>query len=864
MNELTENKTINSQHTPMMQQFLRIKAEHPDVLLFYRMGDFYELFFEDAEKASQLVDITLTSRGKSAGKPIPMAGIPYHAAENYLARLLRQGESVAICEQIGDPTTSKGPVERKVVRVITPGTLTEETLLEERAESLLTAISAGKKNLYGIASLDMASGRLVLQEVSGLEGLSAELQRLNPAELLCSEDWLLPENIKQQRSLTTRPSWHFDIKSGDHALTRQFNTKHLSGFGCDQFTVAIGAAGCLFQYLKDTCFDSLPHIQGIRVEKSEDTVILDAATRRNLELDVSASGRTDVTLLGVLDNTRTAMGSRLLRRWLHRPIRQREVLNQRYQSIQTLLDDNSYLEIRDLLRSTGDIERISSRIALKSARPRDLLVLRETLKILPDIKHILISTDNPLLMQLHDQIGDHRTMAELLQQAIIDNPPVLIRDGGVIAPGYNTELDELRDITQNSDDYLLQMEQAERERTGITNLKIGYNRVHGFYLEAPRSQADQIPADYMRRQTLKNVERYIMPELKAFEEKVLSAREQSLNFEKRLYEQLLNTLTIDLKALQHCAAAIAELDVLANFAERAEKLKLFSPTLVDEPLIDIKQGRHPVVEANSNEPFVPNDCQLSETCSMLMITGPNMGGKSTYMRQIALIVLLAHIGSFVPANSATIGPIDRIFTRIGASDDLSSGRSTFMVEMTETANILNNATSNSLVLMDEVGRGTSTYDGLSLAWASADYLAKKISAFTLFATHYFELTQLAADHPQIANVHLQAIEHDDHIVFMHTVNDGPANQSYGLQVAALAGVPKTVINLARKKLHSLEIVPLFQQQNPSQPQQLDLFAEQTTKPHPVMEQLSELAIDDLSPRQALEMLYQLKTLMDED
>ena len=852
-------------HTPMMQQFLRIKAEHPDVLLFYRMGDFYELFFDDAKKASQLIDITLTSRGQSAGQPIPMAGIPYHAADNYLSRLLRHGESVAICEQIGDPATTKGPVERKVVRVITPGTLIEETLLEERTENLLTAISAGTKSLFGIASLDMASGRLVLQEVSGLESLIAELERLNPAELLCSENWKIPEPIKQRRSLSTRPSWHFDIKSATHTLTRHFNTKHLSGFGCDHLTVGIGAAGCLFQYLKDTCFESLPHINGIRVENTDDTVLLDAATRRNLELDFSASGRADLTLFGVMDNTNTAMGSRLLRRWLHRPIRQHTILKQRYHSIQTLLEDSRYKTIREMLKTTGDIERISARIALKSARPRDLLVLRETLKGLPEIKQRLIQAQSPLLISIHDQLGDHQLMTDLLLKSIIDNPPVLIRDGGVIAPGYNAELDELRNITQNSDDYLLQIEETQRKRTGINSLKIGYNRVHGFYLEAPRSQADKIPTDYMRRQTLKNVERYIMPELKAFEEKVLRAREQSLGYEKQLYEELLGILATDLLALQACATALAELDVLANFAERAEQLKLFPPSLVDEPSIEIKQGRHPVVEANLGEPFIPNDCQLSETTRMLMITGPNMGGKSTYMRQTALIVLLAHIGSYTPASSAEIGPIDRIFTRIGASDDLSSGRSTFMVEMTETANILNNATRNSLVLMDEVGRGTSTYDGLSLAWASAEFLATKILAFTLFATHYFELTQLASNHPHINNVHLKAIEHQDHIVFMHTVNSGPANQSYGLQVAALAGVPKTVISNAKKKLKSLETTQTPQDLNSQQPLQLDLFAEaQNTEPNPVLEQLADLNIDDITPRQALESLYQLKQLLDDE
>ncbi|MCH9699529.1 MAG: DNA mismatch repair protein MutS [Gammaproteobacteria bacterium] len=843
-----------------MQQYWRIKKDHPQTLLFYRMGDFYELFYDDAKKASQLIDITLTSRGQSAGEPIPMAGIPYHAADNYLARLLRIGESVAICEQIGDPAASKGPVERKVVRIMTPGTLTEEALLEERSESLLTAIAAGIQQQYGIASVDLASGRFVVQEVYGTEALLADIERLNPAELLVSEQWQLPETIKQ-RSITLRPSWHFDSNSATHTLCKQFKTSHLSGFGCEHLTLAIGAAGCLFQYLKDTCFESLPHISGIRVENSDDTVILDAATRRNLELDISSSGRSDLTLFGVMDKTRTAMGSRWLRRWLHRPIRDHDTLRLRYQSIQTLLDDNCYQTIGEQLQLTGDIERICTRIALKSARPRDLLVLRETLKTVPDIKLVLSDLKSPLLQTLLSRLGDHQPLKDLLQQAIIDNPPVLIRDGGVIAPGYDDTLDELRNISVNSDDYLAQMEQQERTQTGITTLKMGYNKVHGFYLEAPRSQSDLIPPHYIRRQTLKNVERYITPELKTFEEKVLNAREQSLSHEKKLYDQLLDKLAPEVPDLQVCATALAELDVLSNFAERAEKLNLFAPELVDKPMIDISKGRHPVVEYNLSEPFVANNCRLTDSIRMLMITGPNMGGKSTYMRQIALIVLLAHIGSFVPAETAVIGPIDRIFTRIGASDDLSSGRSTFMVEMTETANILNNATSNSLVLMDEIGRGTSTYDGLSLAWSSAEYLAKKITAYTLFATHYFELTQLASRFQNVNNVHLKAVEHQDHIVFMHTVEQGPASQSYGLQVAALAGVPKSVINNARKKLKQLETSQGTQQESQSSATQLDLFANiEKQEPHPAVEQLSTLSVDHLTPRQALDVLYDLKAL----
>ncbi len=703
-------------HTPMMQQYLRIKSDHPDTLLFYRMGDFYELFFDDAKKASQLLDITLTARGQSAGLPIPMAGIPYHAAEGYLARLLRNGESIAICEQIGDPATSKGPVERKVVRIVTPGTVTDEALLEDRKDNLLVAVcsfpSSSLGTKQGIASLDLTSGRFVLQQVESEDQLLSELGRLNPAELLFSEDRPLPESLQQRSGLCRRPPWHFDPESARQRVLKQFNTLDLKGFGCDNLTVAISAAGALLHYVKDTQQGALPHIQGIRTESSDDSILLDASSRRNLELDYHPSGRLQYTLFGVLDKTATAMGSRCLRRWINRPLRDHRILNNRYACVDTLLHGNLYKDVQNHLRQVGDIERISSRIALKSARPRDLLVLRNTLAVLPDLQQVLATSRNPQLAHTANHIGEQPEILKLLQLAIIDNPPVLIRDGGVIAPGYNQELDDLRNLSQNADQFLIDMENQEKAATGITNLKVNYNRVHGYYIEISHLHSEKVPAHYTRKQTLKGAERYITEELKSFEDKVLSAKEKSLSFEKALYEELLNIIATSLIPLQQCAAALAELDVLVNFAERAETLTLSQPTLVDKPGITIEGGRHLVVEQVSDIPFVPNDLSFSSQRRMLVITGPNMGGKSTYMRQAALIVLIAHIGCYVPAKTLSCGPVDKIFTRIGASDDLASGRSTFMVEMSETANILHNATSKSLILMDEIGRGTSTFDGL--------------------------------------------------------------------------------------------------------------------------------------------------------
>ncbi|MDD5320305.1 MAG: DNA mismatch repair protein MutS [Methylococcales bacterium] len=850
-------------HTPMMQQYLRIKSDHPDTLLFYRMGDFYELFFDDAKKASQLLDITLTSRGQSAGLPIPMAGIPYHAAEGYLARLLRSGESMAICEQIGDPATSKGPVERKVVRIVTPGTVTDEALLEDRQDNLLVAVcsfpSSSLGTKQGIASLDLTSGRFVLQQVESEEQLLNEVARLNPAELLFSEDWPLPSSLKKRLGLCRRPPWHFEPESARQSVLKQFNTLDLKGFGCDNLPAAIAAAGALLHYVKDTQQGALPHIQGIRTENSADSILLDAASRRNLELDYHPSGQLQYTLFGVLDKTATAMGSRCLRRWINRPLRDHGILNNRYACVDTLLDRSLYKDVHTHLRQVGDIERISSRIALKSARPRDLLVLRNTLAVLPALQQLLATSDNPQLAQLSKQIGEQPELLKLLQQALIDNPPVLIRDGGVIAPGYNQELDELRNLSQNADQFLLDMETREKAATGITNLKVNYNRVHGYYIEISRLQAEKVPAHYLRKQTIKGAERYITDELKSFEDKVLSAKDKALSFEKYLYEELLNSISAVLIPLQRSAAALAELDVLVVFAERAQSLNLSQPTLIDKPGLTIEGGRHLVIEQVSDIPFVPNDLSLSSQRRMLIITGPNMGGKSTYMRQAALIVLIAHIGCYVPAKSLVCGPIDKIFTRIGASDDLASGRSTFMVEMSETANILHNATSKSLILMDEIGRGTSTFDGLSLAWACADHLAKETKAFTLFATHYFELTTLADEQKSIHNVHLDAMEHGDKIIFLHAVKDGPANQSYGLQVAALAGVSRSVIDKAKTKLRHLEDHAYNEQQSATGVNQLDLFSFKES--HPVIDMLEEINLDDVSPRQALELLYKLKAMV---
>jgi len=854
-NNSMSSKEKKGQHTPMMQQYLRIKAEHPDTLLFYRMGDFYELFFDDARKAAKLLDITLTARGQSGGQPIPMAGVPHHAAENYLSRLIRLGESVAICEQTSDPATSKGPVDREVLRIVTPGTVTDEALLDERRDNLL--VSVCNSGAYtGIATLDVSSGHFCLIQVDGRERLRAELERLRPAELLYSEDDETFDSgvfdLSCKPALHRQPPWWFELDSARRILNEQFGTRDLDGFGCEHLHAALMAAGCLMQYVHNTQRSALPHISGIRVENSDDAVLLDAASRRNLEIEFNLSGGSDNTLASVIDRTATAMGSRCLRRWLHSPLRDIDTLRQRHQCIGELVDTGLHDDIRRQLQHIGDIERIMSRVALKSARPRDLDTLRLSLQTLPAIQAVLAQCQAPLLQSLSTRIAEFPDIAVLLQSAVIENPPVVIRDGGVIAPGYSSELDELRVLGKNADDFLAQLEIRERERSGIKTLKVSYNRVHGYYIEISRLHSENIPADYVRRQTMKGAERFITAELKEYEDKVLSARERALALEKSLYDELLEKLLLSLRPLQDCARSLSELDCLANLAERAERLDYCCPELSESPGIHIRGGRHAVVEQVRDEPFIPNDTALSDSRRMNIITGPNMGGKSTYMRQTALIVLLACIGSYVPARSATIGPVDRIFTRIGAADDLASGRSTFMVEMTEAANILNNASASSLVLMDEIGRGTSTFDGLSLAWACAHHLATRNRSYTLFATHYFELTALPDELPGIVNVHIDAVEHGDRIVFLHSVKPGPANQSYGLQVAQLAGVPPDVIQLARSKLVELEqhSVELHADSG-----QLEMFS---SRPHPVVDRLRDLAIDDLTPRQALELLYKLK------
>ncbi|GAB2780113.1 DNA mismatch repair protein MutS [Halomonas shantousis] len=844
-----------TQHTPMMAQYLKIKREHPDVLLFYRMGDFYELFFDDAKRAAQLLDITLTARGQSSGKPIPMAGVPYHSAEGYLARLVRAGESVAICEQMGDPAAAKGPVERQVVRIVTPGTLHDEALLDARRDNLLVALHAHEDH-WGLAWLELSSGHFCVLEVDSDADMLAEIHRLSPAELLAAESLDLPPALAERAGLKRQSDWLFDGETAERLLCDQFGVADLRGFGCAHLSRAITAAGVLLDYARDTQRSRLPHVTALAVEARDESVVIDAASRRNLEIDINLGGGSDNTLASVLDTTATAMGSRLLKRWLNRPLRDRTQVTGRQAAVQQLIDGDHYLDIRDGLKPIGDIERILARIALCSARPRDLARLRDALLALPDLqRHLADLEEGSALDEMRRHIRPYPELADTLSRALIDSPPVVIRDGGVIADGFDAELDEYRGLAEHAGDYLVELESRERTRTGLAGLKVGYNRVHGYFIEIPRAQAREVPADYIRRQTLKNAERFIIPELKEFEDKALSAKSRALAREKLLYEGLIDTLNAELQPLQGTGRALAALDVLATFAERALALDLTRPLLQETPGLSIRGGRHPVVEQVSTHPFVPNDLRLDDHRRMLVITGPNMGGKSTYMRQAALIVLLAYTGSFVPADSAEIGPVDRIFTRIGSSDDLAGGRSTFMVEMTETASILHNATHESLVLMDEIGRGTSTFDGLSLAWASAEHLTRT-RAYTLFATHYFEMTALAEQASGVANVHLTAAEHQDGIVFMHRVEEGPASQSYGLQVAQLAGVPQSVIQRAREKLAGLEQQEVHQaaQSKPmaGMPQQADLFA---ATPHPVVDALVQLDLDSLAPREALNLLY---------
>ena len=866
------------EHTPLMKQFFAAKSEYPDLLLLFRMGDFYELFYDDARKAARLLDITLTQRGSSGGAPIPMAGVPVHAYEGYLARLVALGESVAICEQIGDPALAKGLVERKVVRIVTPGTVTDEALLDERRDTLLMAVARGKGG-YGLAWADLAGGRFLVNQVDSEDALQAELARLEPAELLLPDEDGWPA-LSFSGASRRRAPWLFDADSGRRQLLRFFGLHDLTGFGIEDQPLAVAAAGALLGYVEETQKQQLPHLTSIAVETAAEAIAMNAATRRHLELDTRVDGDSRHTLLGVLDSTITPMGGRLLRRWLHRPLRERQVLGRRHHAVATLIDRGADTPLRERFRGLGDLERILTRVALRSARPRDLSTLRDGLAMLPALREVLAPLDSPRLAALAGELGgDSNTLGEaahLLACAVAAQPPLKLVDGGVIAEGYDAELDELRRLSTHADQFLVDLEARERESSGIATLKVGYNRVHGYYIEISKGQADKAPVHYTRRQTLTGAERYITEELKAFEDKVLSARERALAREKLLYEALLDALNETLDPLKRCAAALSELDVLAAFAERAQALDWSRPELVKAPCLRIERGRHPVVEAVREEPFEPNDLDLYADSDagnrrMLVVTGPNMGGKSTYMRQNALIVLLAHIGSFVPAARATIGPIDRILTRIGAGDDLARGQSTFMVEMAETSYILHHATPQSLVLMDEIGRGTSTYDGLALADAVARHLATANRCWTLFATHYFELTALASEagNHGIANVHLDAVEHHDAnggetLVFMHAVKDGAANRSFGLQVAALAGLPKTTLQQARRRLaeleqrgretHASQMAP----QALDAPQQIGLFA---AAPAAAQEALAALDPDELTPKQALEALYRLKSLL---
>ncbi len=865
-------KDAAPEHTPLMKQFFAAKAEHPDVLLFFRMGDFYELFYDDARKAARLLDITLTQRGQSGGAPIPMAGVPAHSHEGYLARLVALGESVAICEQIGDPALAKGLVERRVVRIVTPGTVTDEALLDERRDTLLMAIAPGREG-FGLAWADLAGGRFLVNEVETEDALAAELARLEPAELLLPDQDGLPGFLAAQAGVRRRAPWLFDAEAARRALTRFFRTHDLAGFGLESRPRATAAAGALLAYVEETQKQRLPHLSSIAFEAADEGIAMNAATRRHLELDSRVDGNLRHTLLGVIDTSITPMGGRLLRRWLHRPLRAQATLRERHHAVETLLESRAFEPLRERFRALGDLERILARVALRSARPRDLSTLRDGLTALPELRAGLSPLDSPRLGALAAALGEHDDSAGLLARAVTAQPPLLLRDGGVIADGFDAELDELRRLSTNADQFLLDLEAREREASGIATLKVGYNRVHGYFIEISKGQADKAPVHYTRRQTLTGAERYITEELKAFEDKVLGTRERALAREKALYEELLDALNTELEPLKRCAAALSELDALCAFSERALALDWSRPVLVESPGIRIERGRHPVVEAVREEPFEPNDLALSPERRMLVITGPNMGGKSTYMRQNALIVLLAHIGSFVPAAEAVIGPIDRILTRIGAGDDLARGQSTFMVEMSETSYILHHATDRSLVLMDEIGRGTSTYDGLALAEACARHLAQHNRAFTLFATHYFELTALANEPGAgIANVHLDAVDHRDsqgneRLVFMHAVREGPANRSFGLQVAALAGLPRPVIAQARTLLErlesgmtaSLDATPPRAAAQADATSQLSLFA--PPAPSPAEETLRALDPDGLSPREALDALYRLRRML---
>ncbi|WWO98011.1 MAG: DNA mismatch repair protein MutS [Candidatus Dasytiphilus stammeri] len=854
---------IGNKHTPMMQQYLSIKAEHPDILLFYRMGDFYELFFDDAKIASKLLNISLTKRGFCDGQPIPMAGIPYHALENYLAKLVQLGESVAICEQVSDPALSKGPVERKVMRIVTPGTISEEVLLPVKSDNLLAAIWQESEG-FGYATIDISSGRFKIIEPKDQDSMLSELYKTNPAELLYPENFASLHLIENRRGIRRRPLWEFEIETARQQLNLQFGTKDLTGFGVDQAIKALRCAGCLLQYVKVTQkIAVLPHIRSINLDRLEDTIIMDAATYRNLEIVEkisSESKNSENTLLQVLDKTVTAMGSRMLKRWLAMPVRDLQIINDRQDSIEMLQE--IIADIQPVLSKIGDFERISSRLAMLNARPTDFSNMRNTFKQFPRLKKLLAPINSKHIQKLRNQIGDFSNLHDSLTKAIVDNPPALIKDGGVFASGYNDELDELRRMADGA--YIEQLESRERKKLGIEKLKIGFNRIHGYYLQVSRHQSHRIPMTYMRRQTLKHSERYIFPELKIYEDKVLTAKSEAIAIEKRLYDELFKLCLPYTSALQLSADAMAEIDVLVNLAERASTLNYSRPIVSNQLGIKIKNARHPVVEQVIKEPFIPNSLVLNPNRTMLIITGANMGGKSTYMRQTALIVLMAYIGSYVPADYAEIGTIDRIFTRIGAADDLVSNRSTFMVEMTETANILNNATQYSLVLIDEIGRGTSTYDGLSIAWACAERLACHLKSMTIFATHYFELTYLPKIIEVIANVHVNAIEYENAIVFMHNVLEGPTNKSYGLAVAAMAGIPRPVIDRAYQKLQALQLQSSEYQQEAKSASLLpspSITESKNDLTSVLLATINSLNPDTINPRQALEWIYKLKSLV---
>ena len=841
-------------HTPVMQQYLGFKAEYPDMLLFFRMGDFYELFYEDAKKAARLLDITLTKRGKSAGEAIPMAGVSFHAAENYLTRLIKLGESVAICEQIGNPALCKGPVERKIVRILTPGTLTDDALLEEKQRNVLLSIYLSEQQV-GIASVEVSTGRIELMELDTAGKLDDIIAEQQPAEILITDTTELDREKLKRFCITKRPDIQFGSESAARMIKQQYKVNNLDGFDCQELNLAINAFGGLLHYLHETQKIILPHLQTPLVINDKDYIKLDAATRLNLELEQCLMKGASHSLLNVIDNTSTVMGSRLLQRWLAKPIRNHTELNLRYDAVAHLLNNFSHRDFHEDMRRICDIDRILTRVILRSARPRDLIQLRNSLDELPAIKNRLSGHDSPRLKKLHSQLNLLPDLLQQLKSAICDEPPVTIRDGGVIANSYDKDLDKLRKLDKNADQFLQELEAREQQRTGIAGLKLGYNRIHGYYIEISRIYSNQVPNDYMRRQTLKATERFIIPELKAFENDVLSAREKALAKEKALYTELLNNIATYLTELQINAKTLAELDIYLCFAEIAETYQYNKPDLCNEKIIDIQAGRHPVVEQIQTNSFVHNDVLLTPKEQMLIITGPNMGGKSTYMRQTALIVIMAHIGCYVPATSARLGVIDRIFTRIGAADDLASGRSTFMVEMTETATILNNATEYSLVLMDEIGRGTSTYDGLSLAWATAQYLVESIHAYCLFATHYFEMTALPEQYVEVGNVHMEARQHGEEVVFLHSVSPGPANQSYGLHVAALAGVPNKVIQQAKQRLIEMECLPHDVKENTKQ---VDLFQHDEVK-----DKLKQINPDNMTPKQALELLYELKALAKE-